>query len=127
LSSFTKLKQLEDIANPAIRLALMKRLDGLKESSAEWKAALLKFSEDTGTRRVRVHIEKTRDVLVPIAQPQDRGPEETRGQEYKLYALGGNYCAEIYCPDKGKNAGKWQCEIIPHYYAHQKGFIPQWR
>lgn len=127
IDSFVKLKQLEDIADPAIRTALVKCLEGIKEGSAEWKATLLKFTEDTGTRRVRIHIEKTQDVLVPVVQPKDRGPEDTRDQEYKLYAMGGNYCAEIYCPNKGKNAGKWKCEIIPHYYAHQKDFIPQWR
>lgn len=127
LDSFAKLKQLEEIADPTIRAALIKHLEGIKEGSTEWKAALRKYTEDTGTRRVRVHIEKTRDVLVPIIQPRDKGPEDTRGQEYKFYALGGNYCAAIYCPDKGKNAGKWQCEIIPNYYAHQKDFIPQWR
>lgn len=127
VGSFSKLKQLEEIADPIIRNTLTERLTGLKEGSAEWKAALLKYTEDTGTRRVRVHIEKTQDVLVSIAQPKDCGPEETRGQDYKFYAMGGNYCAEIYCPDKGKNAGKWQCEIIPNYYAHQKDFIPQWR
>jgi CRISPR-associated endonuclease Csn1 len=127
LDSFAKLKQLGDIADPVIRNALVKKLESIKEGSAEWKAALLKFTEETGTRRVRVHIEKTRDVIVPVTQPKDRGPEETRGQEYKFYALGGNYCAEIFCPDKGKNAGKWQCEIIPNYYAHQKDFIQQWR
>lgn len=127
LDSFTKLKQLEEVADPIIRTAITKRLTGIKEGTAEWKATLLKYTEDTGTRRVRVHIEKTQDVLVPIIQPLDRGPEETRGQEYKLYALGGNYCAEIYCLNKGKEAGRWQCEIIPNYYAHQKDFIPQWR
>ncbi len=127
LDSFAKLKQLEEIADPVIRTALIENLEGIKEGSAEWKTVLLKFMEETGTRRVRVHIEKTQDVLVPITQPRDRGPMETRGQDYKLYALGGNYCAEIYCPDKGKNAGKWQNEIIPNYYAHQKNFIPQWR
>ncbi len=127
VDSFAKLKQLEEIADPVIRAALTKHLEGIKEGSAEWKAALLKFTEDTGTRRVRVHIEMTQDVLVPVVQPKDRGPEETRGQEYKLYAMGGNYCAEIYSADKGDNAGKWQCEIIPNYYAHQKDFIQQWR
>lgn len=127
VDSFTKLKQIEEVADPVIKNALLKTLEGVKEGSAEWKAALAGFSEKTGTRRVRVHIEKTQEVLVPVRQPEDRGPEETRGEEYKLYALGGNYCAEIYCPDKGKNAGKWQCEIIPNYYVHQKGFIPQWR
>jgi CRISPR-associated endonuclease Csn1 len=127
VDSFAKLKQLEEIADPVIRATLTKHLEGIKEGSAEWKAALLKFAEKTGTRRVRVHIEKTQNVLVPIAQPKDRGPEETRGQDYKFYAMGGNYCAEIYCPDKGKDAGKWQCEIITNYYVHKKDFITQWR
>jgi CRISPR-associated endonuclease Csn1 len=127
IESMTDRKNIEKIADTSIRAALIKHLEGIKEGSAEWKETLVKFIQDTGTRRVRIHIEKTRDVLLPIKQPIDRGPEESRGQEYKLYELRGNYCAEIYCPDKGKSAGKWQCEIIPNYYAHQKYFIPQWR
>lgn len=127
LTSLKKIKNIEEIGNPAIRENLKKRLSGLKEDGPEWKAELVKYSEETGTRRVRVHIEKTEDVLIGIKQQTDRGPEETKGKTYKFYALGGNYCAEIYCPNKGKNVGQWACEIISNYHAHQKNFTPQWR
>lgn len=127
VESFTKPKQIEEVADPVIRENILKAVEGLKETSAEWKKALADFSAETGTRRVRVHIEKSEDVMIPVRQKPDRGPQETRGKAYKLYALGGNYCAEIYCPDKGKKAGQWQCEIISNYHAHQKDFIPQWR
>ena len=46
---------------------------------------------------------------------------------YSIVIYGGNAYAEIYCPDRGKNAGKWQIEIIPNYCAHQKDFVPKWR
>jgi len=127
IGSMIDQKNIDKIADMSICAALTKHLEGMKEGSAEWKAALVKFSQDTGTRRVRIHIEKTRDSLIPIRQPVDKGPQETRGEEYKLYELRGNYCAEIYCPSKGEDTGQWLCEIIPNYYAHQKDFIPQWR
>lgn len=127
IGSLQKMKNIEEIGDPTIRENLKKRLSNLKEDGLEWRAELIKYSEETGTRRVRVHIEKTEDVLIGIKQPIDRGPEETKGRTYKFYALGGNYCAEIYCPNKGKNAGQWACEIISNYHAHQKDFIPDWR
>jgi CRISPR-associated endonuclease Csn1 len=127
LESFEKRDNIEEIADPVIRANVLKAVEGLKEKSVEWKQALAQYSQKTGTRRVRIHFEKTENVLIPVKQSEDRGPEETRGKAYKYYALGGNYCAEIYCPDKGKKAGQWQCEIISNYHAHQKNFIPQWR
>lgn len=127
IESFEKLDNIEEIADPVIRANVLKAMNCLKEKSPEWKQALTNYSERTGTRRVRIHFEKTEDVLISVKQPKDRGPEKTRGKPYKLYALGGNYCAEIYCSDKGKKAGQWQGEIISNYHAHQKNFIPQWR
>lgn len=127
VDSFTTLKHIEDIADATTKQAIKSRLNGIKENSAEWKNALAAFSAETGTRRIRVHIQKNQDVMIAVKQPNDRGPQEGRGQSYKLYATGNNYCAEIYCTDKGKNSGKWQCEIIPTYHAHQKEFIPNWR
>ncbi len=127
LESLKKMKNIEEIANTDIRASLKNRLSGIKEDSPEWKAVLSKYAAENRTQRVRIHIEKTEDVLVGVKQPKDRGPEATRGKDYKYYALGGNYCAEIYCPNKGKKAGQWDCEIISNYHAHQKGHIPQWR
>ena len=48
------------------------------------------------------------------------------GKIYKYYLSDSNYCADIYCPDKGKKAGKWQIEIIPMFKAHQPDFETQW-
>lgn len=127
LESFEKRDNIEEIADPVIRSNVLKAVEGLKEKSTEWKQALAQYSQKTRTRRVRIHFEKTENVLIPVKQPEDRGPEDTRGKAYKYYALGGNYCAEIYCPNKGKKAGEWQCEIISNYHAHQKDFIPKWR
>jgi CRISPR-associated endonuclease Csn1 len=127
VDSFTKLKQLEDIADPAIREDMKEALDGVKEGSAEWKSALAEFAETHGMRRVRVHIEKSANVMIDVKQPKDRGPHKTRGKAYKFYALGGNDHADIWCTDKGKDAGKWQCEVISNYHAHKKDFMPDWR
>jgi CRISPR-associated endonuclease Csn1 len=127
VESLTKLKHIGEIADPVIRKKLTCAVEGLKENSTEWKKALTAFAEQSGTKRVRIHIEKTAGVMIPVLQPKDRGPADSRGKAYKLYALGGNYCAEVYCADKGKKAGQWQCEIISNYHAHQKDFIPQWR
>lgn len=120
-------KHIDEVANPVIRQDLKNLLEGVKEKSPEWKSTLAAYSQKSKTRRVRVHIEKSQDSMVGINQPINRGPEETKGKPYKFYELRGNYCAEIYCPDKGKYAGQWQCEIIPNYHAHQKDFIPEWR
>lgn len=127
VESLSKQDAIEKVADPVIRHAILTAVAGVKEGSAEWKQALADYSDKTGTRRVRIHFEKTRDVMIPVKQPVDKGPKDTRGKPYKLYALGGNYCAEIYCTDKGKKAGQWQCEIISNYHAHQKNYVPQWR
>jgi CRISPR-associated endonuclease Csn1 len=108
-------KHIEEIADNNIRNKLLTLTDGA--SKAEMKSILTKFSEQTGIKRIKLHIEKTLDTVVRI---------EDKHGNYKYYALGSNYCADIYCPNKGKKAGKWQVEIIPMYYAHQPDFEPEW-
>lgn len=120
IESLVKTKNIEEVADPVIREGLGQAVNGYKENSAEWKQALARYSEETGTKRVRVHTERTISALVGIAKTPDGSP-------YKYYATGGNYCAEIYCPNKGKGAGKWQCEIVSRFDAHRKGFIPSWK
>lgn len=122
LDSMLTKGDIEGIADPTIRQRLLDSTDGLAEKSDEWKQALRAFSEKSGTKRLRVHTEKSDDVMVGI-----RKKDKPEAQPYKYYALGGNYCAEIYCPNKGDNAGKWCIEITQNYYAHQKNHIPQWR
>ena len=46
---------------------------------------------------------------------------------YKYAETDGNYCAEIYIPNRGKKEGKWCIEIISNFDAHRKDFIPKWK
>ncbi len=121
VESLESVKHIGEVADPVIKASLLASVNGLKEESKEWKQALAAFTEQTGTRRVRVHFETGRDKLVGMSSPKhEKNP-------YKFYETGGNYCAEIFCPSKGKQAGKWQCEVISNYDAHQKNFTPKWR
>lgn len=72
------------------------------------------------TRKVRTYRQRSKDVVLAF---KDR----KTGKPYRYAIYGGNAYAEIYCPDRGKNAGKWQLEVIPNYCAHQKNFVPNWR
>lgn len=53
--------------------------------------------------------------------------DKNTGKVYKYAETNGNYCAEIYMPNRGKNKGKWCVEIISNFDAHQKDFKPKWR
>jgi CRISPR-associated endonuclease Csn1 len=113
---------IEIIADAKIKQRLEEKLAGKAEKSDDWKTALQEFSEEWNIRRLRVHIEKTNSAMIGIkkkGQP-DSAP-------YKYYAMGGNYCAEVFCHTKGKKEGKWEIEIVPNYYAHQKNFVQNWR
>lgn len=77
------------------------------------------YFEKRGTHKVRTYRERSKDVILPF--------KDKNGREYRYAVYGSNAYAEVYCPDRGKNAGKWQVEIIPNYCAHQKDFIPKWR
>ena len=53
--------------------------------------------------------------------------DKNTGKTYKYAETNGNYCAEIYMPNRGKNKNKWCVEIISNFDAHQKDFIAKWR
>lgn len=116
LVSLESVKNIKEITDPRIRATLLQLTEG--KTGKEIIGILSEFSEDTGIKRVKTQIEKSLDTVVRI---------EDKHGNYKYYALGNNYCADIYCPDKGKKAGKWQIEIIPMFYAHQTNFIPNWQ
>ncbi len=55
-------------------------------------------------------------------------PIKDKNNKAYRYVIGGNnFCAEIWCPTKGKKEGKWQVEVIQNFYANQKEFMPNWR
>lgn len=116
LVGLESVKKIKEIADPRIRATLLQRTEG--KTGKEITGILSEYSKETGIKRVKTQIEKSLDTVVRI--------EDKKGN-YKYYALGNNYCADIYCPDKGKKAGKWQIEIIPMFYAHQQNFTPNWQ
>ncbi|MDD3183509.1 MAG: type II CRISPR RNA-guided endonuclease Cas9 [Alphaproteobacteria bacterium] len=120
LDSIVKRKDIEEIANSCIREALLTATKDLKEGEVEWKKAIADYAAQTGTKKVRVHTERKIKALIGIKKTPQESP-------YKYYVTGGNYCAEIFCPNKGEQAGKWQCKVISNFDAHQKSFIPQWK
>ena len=116
LRGLNTLKKINEIADGNIREALIGEINKNKEKKID--DILDAFIQKTGTKRVKIHVEKDKKTVIPIRNKM--------GNIYKYYTSGNNYCADIYCSDKGKNAGKWQVEIIPMFYAHQQDFEPEW-
>lgn len=77
------------------------------------------YFAERGTKKVRTYRERSKDVILSF--------KDKNGKPYRYAVYGSNAYAEIYCPDRGKNKGKWQVEVIPNYCAHQKDFVPNWR
>ncbi|MBN2017422.1 MAG: type II CRISPR RNA-guided endonuclease Cas9 [Candidatus Cloacimonetes bacterium] len=116
IRDLTTIKKINEIADNRIRETLLNEIENNKDKKIE--NILEEFRQRTGTKRVKIHVEKDKKTVVPI--------RNDKGESYKYYLSGNNYCADIYCPDKGKDAGKWQIEIIPMFYAHQQDFEPEW-
>lgn len=71
-------------------------------------------------KTIRIHEIKPYKSLMSVKDSKTEKP-------YKYAETNGNYCAEIYIPNRGKNEGKWCIEIISNFDAHKKDFIPKWR
>jgi len=109
-------KKINEIADSNIKNSLLNLIDNNPDKKIE--KVLAEFSNKTGIKRVKIHVEKDKKTVIPI--------KNKKGDVYKYYLSGNNYCADIYCSDKGKYARKWQVEIIPMFKAHQPEFEPQW-
>jgi CRISPR-associated endonuclease Csn1 len=83
------------------------------------KEEIKKYAEENHIKSLRLHTQENEDSLM--------GVRDKEGKIYKYAKTYGNYCADIYCPNRGKSKGQWQTEIISIYDAHQKNFVPQWR
>ncbi len=103
----------------------------------EIKRIIQNYSNETGIKRVRVHENFNEDSFVKFNLKSNfektfgSDIEKTRSKlmerSYKYAQTDGNYCAEIYMPNRGKNQGKWCVEIISNFDAHRKNFVPKWR
>lgn len=73
-------------------------------------------------KTIRIHEVKPYKSLMSVKDKKTDKP-------YKYAETNGNYCAEIYIPNRGKNKDKWCVEIISNFNAnaHKKDFVPNWR
>lgn len=84
-----------------------------KAGAKDFKAALEKFGDENGIRRVR--LVKPEAALVVI--------RDVAGRPYKAYSAGDNHHVDIYArPD-----GRWGREIVTAFDANQPDFTPGWR
>jgi CRISPR-associated endonuclease Csn1 len=102
-------KNVDAVADPALRGELKKLLDGL--SGQELKAALDAYTIRTGVRRIRM---EERLSVIPI---QDRATK----QPYRYVKGDGNYCYDIYRTENGK----WNGDVVDIYTANQPDFDPK--
>ncbi|MCD4735694.1 MAG: type II CRISPR RNA-guided endonuclease Cas9 [Bacteroidales bacterium] len=116
LISLDSEKNIKKIVSVTIRNDLLSLIDG--KSKNEIKNILVQYSKEHGINRVKIHEEKDKKTVIPIYNK--------KGEIYKYYLSGSNYCADIYCSNKGDKAGKWQVEIIPMFKAHKPDFEPEW-
>jgi CRISPR-associated endonuclease Csn1 len=119
LISFVKNDSISQIASSKIRSLIMKTLEGITDQK-EREQKLRELSQKYNIRSIRIHEQKDKNTMAPI---KDR----RTGRIYRYVELGGNYCADIYQPNRGRYRNKWQVEVISYYHAHQKGFVPKWR
>ena len=106
LSGMGKPGDIQRIADDAIKNQLLAATQGT--SGKDFRAAITRFSEETGIRRVRIYTRMRPDSVVPI------GGETP----YKFYAGGSNYCVEITANEKGG----WSGEFITTYQANQPAY-----
>lgn len=110
ITALGKPDSIELIRDTEIREELLGRLGQLQGKG--FQAALARWSEETGVRRVRIL--ESLDVI-PI---QDR-----HGHAYKAYKGDSNYAIEIWRDDKGR----WRGDVITTFEANQmarKGQFP---
>lgn len=118
-------KNIEEVADKTIKDRLKATLKDCQGNSEDWKRKMEEFGERWNIRHIGIVKKRSVRSMVGIFKPGQK--REKGAQPYKYYELRGNYCAEIYCPNKGKKAGNWSCEITPVFYANQKDYIPNWR
>ena len=139
LASLESPKHIMEIRDGAIRTRLLEHMRDVpvdakgkpaKTDMPQWQDKLRQFGDIHNIRRVRIVIAKTPNTVIGIARKEEKARATAENRPplpYKYYPTGGNDCAEIYCPDRGKKAGQWQVEIISSFDAHQKGFVPLWK
>ncbi len=123
--NFASQKNIDEIASRNIREAVSDIFAPYADIKGKLKPAhkkdyfdsLESYKSNNNIKKVRIHLPK--DNLIPI--------HDKAGKAYRHVIGGNNFCAEIWVSDKGKKAGKWQCEVIRNFDVNQKDFMPKWR
>ncbi len=121
--NFKNKKSIETIASNKIRRDVAQIFEKTEGDKKQYEQALEEYKNNSSQnpyhklKKVRTHQKK--EGLIPIKDKNDKA--------YRYVKGGNNFCAEIWCTDKGKKAGIWQCEVIQNYYINQKGYVPNWR
>ncbi len=123
--NFASQKNIDEIASRNIREAVSDIFAPYADIKGKLKSAhkkdyfdsLKSYKSNNNIKKVRIHLPK--DSLIPI--------HDKAGKAYRHVIGGNNFCAEVWLSDKGKKAGKWQCEVIRNFDVNQKGFMPKWR
>lgn len=107
--------EIKNIGDDRIRRELIALTEGLGET--ERKAALLKYSNETGHIRVRIH--KKQEAFECITH----GPDSKGKSHIRAIIPGDNYCMDIVeAPD-----GKWHGIAVTRFEAHKPGWKNKWR
>lgn len=125
--NFSTQKNIEEIASRHIREAVNEiftpfsdakgKLD--KTNLKKYEHALENYKKNHNIKKIRIHLSK--DNLIPIFG-------KNNNEAYRYVLGGNNFCAEIWVSNKGKKAGKWQCEVIRNFDVNNKNFtLSTWR
>ena len=111
----------KDVPKDEILLRFNKRFDLYQSSLINRIDKILLSIRETTEEGFKKKVVKSKNpaTIIPIY--------DKKGVPYKYFVSGNNYCLEVYVPNRGKNAGKYQMEVISNYQAHQPNFTPKWR
>ena len=71
---------------------------------SEHEKIIQDYFKQRNMHKVRTYRERNKKVVLAFNDRRTHKP-------YRYAIYGGSAYAEIYCPDRGKNAGKWQIEV----------------
>jgi CRISPR-associated endonuclease Csn1 len=111
--------EIKNIGDDRIKRELLELTKGLenKNKDKERKAVLLKYTQDTGHIRVRIH--KKQEAFEQI----NHGPDSKGKSHMRAVIPGDNYCMDIVeTPD-----GKWHGVAVTRFEAHKPEWKKKWQ
>ena len=75
VADFIRLADIEAVADPGLRQKMLAAVEGLKDGSTQFKKALAAFAQSHGVRRLRVHLPRSPETMIPVYQRHEKGTE----------------------------------------------------